>query len=76
MWQRLTNPDILIYLHCSLETTRLRRQNPDFPDWLHAAEWERLRHARAHAHLSITTDTLAPADVLALALEFVSKHSF
>jgi hypothetical protein len=76
MWQRITNPDILIFLHCSLETTRERRRNPDFPDWLHAAEIERLGHARAHASLRIVTDELSPAQVLALALEFVSKHSF
>ena len=75
MWQRLTNPDILIFLDCALETTRGRRQNPDFPDWLYAAERERLRHARAHADLTILTDALTPAEVLAQAIAFLEARS-
>lgn len=82
MWQRITNPDILIYLDCTLDTTRLRRKNPDFPDWMHANERHRLRHARAHCDLYIATDDLTPEEILARALEFVSRsqgasaHSF
>ena len=75
MWQRLTNPDILIFLDCALETTRLRRQNPDFPDWLHTAERDRLRHARGHADLYILTDALTPAEILARALALLDPSA-
>jgi deoxyadenosine/deoxycytidine kinase len=82
MWRRITNPDILIYLDCALDTTRLRRKAPDFPDWIYANERHRLRHAREHCDLYIATDDLSPQDILALTLEFVagwqtaSEHSF
>lgn len=64
MWQRITNPDILIYLAADLETVRWRRRDPDFPGWLWEQELERLRHARAHAHSVIQTDSLTPAEVM------------
>jgi hypothetical protein len=76
MWRHITNPDILIYLDCALETTRLRRHDPNFPDWIHANERHRLRHAREHCDLYIVTDELTPEQILELALGFVSKHSF
>jgi deoxyadenosine/deoxycytidine kinase len=72
MWRRITNPDILIYLDCSLDTTRLRRKSPDFPDWIHANERHRLRHAREHCDLYIATDDLTPAEVLDRALRFLT----
>lgn len=75
MWQRLTKPDILIFLDCALETTRRRRQNPDFPDWLYMAERDRLRHARAHADLYILADSLTPAEVLAQAIAFLEARA-
>jgi len=75
MWQRLTKPDILIFLDCALETIRRRRQTPDFPDWLDAAERERLRHARGHADLHVLTDALTPAEVLTQALVFLNARA-
>lgn len=72
MWQRITNPDILICLDCKLETTRLRRRDPNFPDWIYDAERYRLRHAREHCDLYIPTDDLAPAQILDLALSHLS----
>jgi deoxyadenosine/deoxycytidine kinase len=76
MWRRITNPDLLIYLDCELETTRLRRRDPNFPDWIYANERHRLRHAREHCDLYIATDEMTPEQVFDLALGFVSKHSF
>ncbi len=76
MWQRITNPDLLICLDCALETTRLRRRDPNFPDWIYDNERHRLRHAREHCDLYIATDELTPREILNVALEFVSKHSF
>jgi hypothetical protein len=82
MWRRITNPDLLIYLDCALETTRARRRDPNFPDWIYANERHRLRHAREHCDLYIATDALTREEILARALAFVARsesasgHSF
>jgi deoxyadenosine/deoxycytidine kinase len=57
MWQRLTNPDVLIYLDASYPVTIQRRQL----NWTEAEyqiELERLAHARQHADITIQTDGL------------------
>jgi thymidylate kinase len=63
MWQKLTNPDILIYLNVSYENTILRRQlnwsREEFEEQL-----RRLSHARQHADLVIDTDALDAQGVL------------
>jgi thymidylate kinase len=63
MWQRITQPDLLVYLDVSWETARQRRPTDAGPDW-----WEklarRLRHARQHADIYILTDELSPQEVL------------
>jgi hypothetical protein len=69
MWQRITQPDLLIYLDASLETVRQRRADPEFPIWLIEQERLRLAHARAHCDLYVATDDLAPASVLAHVVE-------
>ena len=69
MWQRLTNPDILIYLEVSYPLTLVRRKL----DWTEAEYQEQLRrlqHARQHADLVINTDPLSPQEVLETALAF------
>ena len=68
MWQRITKPDLLIYLDASLETVRRRRNDPGFPLDLYEAECVRLQHARVHCHLYIHTDELTPAEVLSYAV--------
>lgn len=73
MWQRITKPDILIYLFADLETVRWRRHDPDFPAWLLAQEFDRLRHARAHADIYIDTCALTPAAVLRRALAGLAR---
>jgi chloramphenicol 3-O-phosphotransferase len=65
MWQRITNPDVLIYLDALLETVRRRRRDPEFPDWLYAEEQARLRHARAQCDFYVDTNALTPEEVLA-----------
>jgi ribose 1,5-bisphosphokinase PhnN len=63
MWQKLTNPDILIYLEVSYENTLLRRKlnwsREEFEEQL-----RRLAHAHQHAHLVIDTNPLDAAGVL------------
>ena len=71
MWQRITQPDLLIYLDVSWETARERR-----PTDARASRWadqaHRLRHARQHADLYIQTDTATPQEVLDTTLDFLS----
>ncbi len=74
MWQRITNPDVLIFLDASFEVcTRRRRLNWTPADF--AEQGRRLAHARQHADLIIGTDTLSIQDVLNRAIEFLEKRS-
>jgi thymidylate kinase len=72
MWQRITRPDLLIYLDVSWEVACLRRPTDAGADW-----WEelahRLRHARQHADLTLDTDGLTPQEVLDRALAFLEE---
>ncbi len=71
MWQRITRPDLLVYLDVSRETAerRLERELP-------LAWWEemaaRLAHARAHADLIVETDGLTPEEVAERVAEFLA----
>ncbi len=65
MWQRITRPDVLVYLDAQLETIRRRRHDPDFPAAILEEERHRLRHARQHCDIYLATDDLSPAEVLA-----------
>ncbi len=72
MWERLTHPDILIYLEVAFQLTMDRRHL----DWTYAEYAEqlhRLRHARQHAHLTIDTSTLTTDQVLARALSYLDS---
>lgn len=70
MWQRLVNPDVLIYLHVTYENTIARRQL----NWTHKEYEEQLRrlsHAHQHADLIIDTNPLTPQEVLERILTFI-----
>lgn len=72
MWQRITNPDLLIYLDVSYENTLQRRQL----NWTQAEYDEqlyRLRHAREHADLSIDTNPLTISEVLDRVINFLER---
>ncbi len=72
MWQRITRPDLLIYLDVSYEEAQRRRpQTCTAAD--HAEQTHRLRHAREHADLLLDTDNLTPAEVEAQVLAFLSR---
>lgn len=74
MWQRLTQPDLLIYLDVSWEVARQRRPTDAKPGrW--AEQAQRLDHARQHADLYIDTDTLTPQQVLERAQRFLAGFS-
>lgn len=71
MWQRLTKPDLLVFLQASHAVCARRRRF----DWSEA-EWQeqqqRLHHARRHADLVLETDGLSPPEVMAKVLAFLA----
>lgn len=70
MWQRLTNPDFLIFLDASYEVTcRRRKLNWTIDEYLE--QHRRLSHAREHADVYILTDDLSPQDVRNRVIEFL-----
>lgn len=75
MWQRLTDPDVLIYLHVSQEVAAERRKSEERAAWWKAME-ERLEHASRHADLRIQTDALTPDEVLREALVFLERSGY
>ena len=63
MWQIITRPTWLVYLDVSFDVAQQRR----WMNWTPAdldEQHRRLGHARAHCHVYISTDGLAPAQVL------------
>ena len=73
MWQRLTMPDVLIFLQASCSVGGERRQMK----WTES-EWEeqqrRLAHAKEHADFYLNTDSLGIVEVLDLILEFLQNR--
>jgi deoxyadenosine/deoxycytidine kinase len=76
MWQRITNPDVLIFLQASFPVTAQRKENllrwsePDYNE-----EQRRLAHAHEHADLLIDTDSLSIQEVLDQALAFIKEFT-
>jgi len=70
MWQRLTKPDILIYLDVSYELTLVRRQM-NWSQSEYDTQIQRLRHARQHADYYLSTDKLNTGQVLDNVLNFL-----
>ena len=73
MWQRLTKPDLLIFLQASRSACAARRHFT----WTEA-EWQeqqrRLRHAREHADLYLDTDALDAQEVLSEVVDFLRSR--
>lgn len=74
MWQHITNPDILIFLQASFESST-RRRNLSWHPSDHAEQQRRLAHALQHADMIIDTDQLSADEVLAHALDFLKTHA-
>lgn len=73
MWQRISHPDILIYLDVSFEVSQKRR----FLDWQEdefKQQLVKLAHARQHANLVIQTDRLSVSEVLEQVLAYLKKE--
>ena len=63
MWQRITNPDVLIFLQVSFPVSQKRRPM----NWNEAdydEQQRRLAHALEHADLYLDTDNLSAQAVL------------
>jgi deoxyadenosine/deoxycytidine kinase len=70
MWERISHPDILIYLDVSYATT-IKRRNLDWTLEEYNIQIERLSHARQHADLFISTDQLTVEEVMQKIIEFM-----
>ena len=72
MWQRISHPDVLIFLLASFATCTSRRRL----SWAEADYLEQLRrlaHARQHANLVVQTDSLSREEVLNQAAAFLRQ---
>jgi deoxyadenosine/deoxycytidine kinase len=72
MWERLTHPDILIYLDVSYNYT-MKRRNLNWSIQEFKTQVDRLRHAREHADIRINTDSFSPQDVLDQVMKFLES---
>ncbi|HEX7974518.1 MAG TPA: hypothetical protein VF498_08935 [Anaerolineales bacterium] len=72
MWQRLTRPDLLVYLDVSYPVT-IQRQKLDWTQAEYDEQLRRLQHARLHADLYLDTDPLSPQEVLQRVLLFLGE---
>jgi ABC-type glutathione transport system ATPase component len=70
MWQRLTNPDVLVFLDASYSMTCIRRAlNWTMDEYIE--QHRRLAHAREHADCYILTDDLSTEEVQNKVMEFL-----
>ncbi len=73
MWQRLTDPDVLIFLDVSYEVSLSRKKlNWTMDEYLE--QHRRLSHARDHTDFYLNTDHLSEAEVTDLVVEFLRQH--
>jgi deoxyadenosine/deoxycytidine kinase len=72
MWQKISQPDVLVYLDASLATIAERR-SADWSEEYLAKLNRRLSHARQHCDLYIQTDELSEEEVLERALGFLRR---
>ncbi|MBK8988061.1 MAG: hypothetical protein IPM39_18665 [Chloroflexi bacterium] len=71
MWQRLTRPDILIYLDLDFATLAQRHPHTHGGPERLAEQHQRLSHAHAHAHFYLDTSGLTPQEIQAKVLAFL-----
>ena len=70
MWEKITKPDILIYLDVSYQSATDRKQL----NWLRKEfdeQIQRLAHARKNCDMYIHTDSLTPTEVLSKVIEYM-----
>ncbi|MFP3854184.1 MAG: hypothetical protein ACLFWD_07820 [Anaerolineales bacterium] len=67
LWQKMSQPDVLIFLDSSFETST-RRKSLNWDREEYETQQERLGHARKHCDIYINTDDLSEHEVLEKAL--------
>lgn len=72
MWQRLVDPDVLIYLDVDYTTYRARRPHQDPSPAYLAEQHRRLAHAAEHADLMIDTSEKSAEEVRVEVLVFLA----
>ena len=74
MWQKISQPDVLIYLDVDLSGITARRPRLNFKQKDLVEQNRRLAHARTHCSLYLDTNILSPAEVEAQTLAFLSDQ--
>lgn len=72
MWQRLTQPDLLIFLDVDYKNARLRRPHIDGGPERLVEQHHRLRHAREQCHYYLDTSGLSVGEVQTAVFNFLS----
>ena len=72
MWQKIANPDVLIYLSVSYQKT-LERSTMSWAKAEYEEQLKRLKHARQHADFYINTDNLTEEGVIQSVFDFLGK---
>lgn len=73
MWQKITNPDVLIFLDVSYPES-LKRRKMNWSESEYLEQRQRLTHALAHADIYIHTDSLSPSTILERVITFLENH--
>lgn len=73
MWQRITKPDVLIYLDIDYPNSIARRPHIDGgPQRLEEQHW-RLRHARQYCDIYLDTSNRSPSEIQTEVLQFLDE---
>ncbi|RMG98956.1 MAG: hypothetical protein D6706_06420 [Chloroflexi bacterium] len=75
MWQKITKPDILIYLDVDYQNARARRPHIDGGPQRLADQHKRLAHARQHCDYYLDTSNLSPEEVQKKVLQFLQDFT-
>ena len=74
MWQRIVNPDILVFLDVSYQKT-LERSDMTWSEKEYQEQQKRLAHAREHADLYILTDNFSEKEVVEKILDYLKDQA-
>lgn len=72
MWKKIANPDILVFLDVTFETT-LKRSSLAWNQREYEEQIRRLEHAKENADLIIQTDPLTPEQITTIVVEYIEK---
>ena len=73
MWERITQPDVLVFLDVDYANMRARRPHTDGGPQRLAEQQHRLRHAREHCDFYLDTSRVSAAEVETAVLTFLAS---